>query len=441
MLKCDVDGQVTIKARSLVGCLHALETFSQLFYTHSRSVSDVYTRHVPFDIRDCPAFTHRGLNLDISRNWIRPQDVFRTLEAMARTKLNRLHLHAADAQSWPLEIPALPELALAGAYHGEQIWSVADLENVQSFGRDRGIQVYLELDMPGHTSSIAESHPELIVAAHEDCWSSYAVEPPSGQLKLNSTAVYDFLSTLLDDLMPRVTPFTTIMHFGGDEVNRHAFELDPTVRSSSFADLQPLLQALMDHVISIAAAHSVTPVVWQEMLLEWNLTLPESAIVQSWTLAESFPAIVARGHRALFGANTHWYLDCGHGQWLDPDPALGRETAVHPPYTDYCGPYKNWRMVYAYDPLVDVPDIHRHLVVGGEVHLWGELTDFVTVDSMLWPRAAAAAEVMWSGGGNMPDEDTTRRLAEMRERLVAAGVAAGMVQMEHCLKYRGSCKQ
>ena len=58
---------------------------------------------------------------------------------------------------------------------------------------------------------------------------------------------------------------------------------------------------------------------------------------------------------------------------------------------------------------------HRQLVVGGEVHLWGELTETVSLDSTLWSRVAAAAEVIWSGTSKMPDEDTTRRLAEFRE--------------------------
>ena len=80
------------------------------------------------------------------------------------------------------------------------------------------------------------------------------------------------------------------------------------------------------------------------------------------------------------------------------------------------------------------------MVLGGEAHLWAELTDSITLDGMLWPRLSAAAEVLWSGPGRPVDEDATRRLAEMRERLVARGVRAGMVQMEWCLRERGKCR-
>ena len=71
--------------------------------------------------------------------------------------------------------------------------------------------------------------------------------------------------------------------------------------------------------------------------------------------------------------------------------------------------------------------------------MWNEMTDAVTLDVMLWPRAAAAAEVLWAGVGTPVSEDTTRRLAELRERLLLEGVAAGVVQMEWCLRNKGGC--
>ncbi len=57
---------------------------------------------------------------------------------------------------------------------------------------------------------------------------------------------------------------------------------------------------------------------------------------------------------------------------------------------------------------------------------------------MLWPRAAAAAEVLWKGEGKV-SEDTTRRLAEVRERLLGRGISAAAVSMEWSLSnYGGS---
>ena len=69
--------------------------------------------------------------------------------------------------------------------------------------------------------------------------------------------------------------------------------------------------------------------------------------------------------------------------------------------------------------------------------MWSEQTDPVNLDDMLWPRACAAAEVLWSGpkdaeGRNRSQVEASPRLGQMRERMVLRGVRAGPVQMVYC---------
>ena len=335
-IKIEEDGRTVIKVPSPQGGLNALQTFSQLFFAHSDSSLGVYSPYAPLSILDRPNFEHRGLNLDIARNWIPPRDVMRAIEAMASTKLNRLHLHATDAQSWPLEVPALPELAVKGAYDSSQIWTSADLETVQRHGWSHDVEVFLEIDLPGHSSAVGYAYPDLVTATNKEPWSQFALKPPSGQLKLNSSDVTHFISTLLQDLLPRSSHWSSKFHLGGDELNMNAYSLDPNVRSSSPRVLQPLVQSFVDHLISIAQSHGIQLIVWEEMALDWNLTLPKSVTVQTWRSTSPLNSVLAKGHKALFGSNSHWYLDCGSGYFLDPDlknPDLsdpGRQ--VKPPY-------------------------------------------------------------------------------------------------------------
>ena len=380
-------------------------------------------------------FSHRGLHVDISRNQIFPSDILRTIEALSLNKFNRLHLHATDSQSWPLEVPALPELAAQGAYDECQVWSTADLREVQSFGYLRGVEVYVEIDLPSHAAAISHAYPELIAGHNAQPWSRYALEPPAGQLKLNSPEVPTFMSTLLGDVLPRTSIFSSHFHFGGDELNREIYLLDPTVKSSSMDVIRPLLQKFFDHALSLAAPYGQTPILFEDVLLEWGLKLPKSTIFQSWKSHSSFTAILEKGHRALFGPSTHWYLDQGYGSWLDPDPS-NPDSCVKPPYLDWAAPYKNWRQIYSYDLFADVTEKQKRLIAGGEVCLWGELTDSVNLEQKLWPRVAAAGEILWKGPMKV-EEATTRRLAEMRERLVAMGMRAEMVQMEWSLRNEG----
>lgn len=77
------------------------------------------------------------------------------------------------------------------------------------------------------------------------------------------------------------------------------------------------------------------------------------------------------------------------------------------------------------------------LVLGGEVAIWSETIDPANLDSVVWPRACAAGEVLWSGattagGQNRSQIDAQPRLNEMRERMVARGVLAQPLQPAQC---------
>jgi hexosaminidase len=137
-------------------------------------------------------------------------------------------------------------------------------------------------------------------------------------MKLNHSGVDAFMATLLDDLLPRTSPYTSLYHVGGDEVNMAAYLLDETVKSNSPALLQPLLQRFIDRVVAKSIQFGLQPIVWEEMLLDWNLTLPSardrksrmSTLVQVWRSSERIEEVLKRGHRAIFGDYHYWYLDC-----------------------------------------------------------------------------------------------------------------------------------
>lgn len=146
-LKVSSTGEASISAASANGLAYGLNTFTQLFFAHSQG--GVYTNLAPVDISDEPKFAHRGLNLDVSRNYYDVSDIQRLIDALAFNKFNRLHVHITDAQSWPLEVPALPELSAQGAYAPNLIYTSDQVQQLQQFGAARGVEVFLEIDMPG----------------------------------------------------------------------------------------------------------------------------------------------------------------------------------------------------------------------------------------------------------------------------------------------------
>lgn len=292
------DGDAEIEAKTSIGIIRALETFSQLFWQHSTGTS-WYTNLAPIKIEDSPKYPHRGILFDTSRHFFPVKDILRTLDAMSWTKLNKLHLHATDSQSWPLEIPSMPDLAGKGAYAKGLTYTPEDIKFIHEYAIQRGIQVIVEIDMPGHTGSIALSYPELIVAYNEQPYHWWCAQPPCGAFKMNDSRVDDFLDDLFDDFLPRVQPYTAYFHTGGDELNKNDSMLDEGIRSNSSEVLQPLLQKWMDRNHKRVRNHGLVPMVWEEMALEWNITLGDDVIVQSWLGGEAISEITAMGHKVI----------------------------------------------------------------------------------------------------------------------------------------------
>ena len=428
-------GVATLSAFSSTGVLRGLETFAQLFYEHTDG-NAWYTPYAPVSIQDEPRYQHRGVLLDVSRNWYEVEHIYRTIDAIAWNKMNRLHLHATDSQSWPLDIPSMPEVAAKGAYRSDLIYTAGDLEALQKYAVARGVELIVEIDMPGHIGSLSWSHPELIVAYDAFPYFWWCAEPPCGAFKLNSSDVDAFLDKLFADLLPRVAPYSASFHMGGDELNANDSRLDPGVGTNATSVLQPLLQKFVSNNLARVAAHNLSAFVWEEIPLTWNVTLDNSTVVQSWLGESSVKTLTSQGIKVIDSNYNYWYLDCGRGEWLNF--ANGEAYSTYYPFNDWCDPAKNWRLVYSHDPANSLTEKEAELVLGGEVALWSETVDGTNLDTLLWPRASAAGEVLWSGnkdpltGQNRSQMEVSPRLNEWRERMLLRGVMAAPVQMVWC---------
>jgi hypothetical protein len=62
-----------------------------------------------------------------------------------------------------------------------------------------------------------------------------------------------------------------------------------------------------------------------------------------------------------------------------------------------CAPYKTWQRIYDYDFTTNLTTTEASRVLGVNAPLWSEQSDDTTISSKMWPRAAALAELSWSG--------------------------------------------
>ena len=139
-----MDGQAIISALNVYGALRGLETFSQLVYRRS----DGSYAMTEAAIIDVPRFTYRGTMIDTARHYLTLETILAHLDAMSYGKLNILHWHMTDSQSFPYESEVLPQLSSKGAYVRTHVYSQQMIKEVIEQARLRGIRVIVEFDTP-----------------------------------------------------------------------------------------------------------------------------------------------------------------------------------------------------------------------------------------------------------------------------------------------------
>lgn len=107
-----VDGKisVTISGVTVYGVRHGLETLFQLIVPYSVDRYFCITTPSYVDLLDEPVYRHRGLLIDTARNFLTVDEIKRNIDAMGTCKLNVLHWHMTDSQSFPMEVSRLPNM-------------------------------------------------------------------------------------------------------------------------------------------------------------------------------------------------------------------------------------------------------------------------------------------------------------------------------------------
>lgn len=377
---------IHLQARTDVGAIRGLQTLLQLVQ------SDGTGYFLPVvSIQDKPRFRWRGLMLDCSRHF-EPVDVIeRTLDGMAAVKLNVFHWHLTDDQGFRIESHVFPKLTGMGSdglyYTQEQA------KEIVAYARARGIRVVPEFDMPGHTTSWMVGYPELASAP-----GPFAIQRHFGifdpVMDPTRETTYAFLDKFVAE-MATIFP-DSYVHIGGDENNgvewKHNLRIQMFMQEhhlKSTADLQTYFN---DRLFKILKKHGKRMIGWDEIMTP---SLSTDVVVQSWRGFKSLAQGARQGYSGILSA----------GYYIGHDDSAAAYYRVDPlPADSDLTPEKSAR------------------ILGGEVCAWGEYVDARTLDSRIWPIAAAIAERFWSPSSVNNVNDMYRRLEVESLRLEASGL-------------------
>lgn len=453
---------VVIKAKTVWGALHAFTTLQQIIISDGNGGLLV---EQPVSITDYPNYPHRGILIDSGRNFISVKKFYEQIDGLALSKLNILHWHIVDSQSWPLQIQAYPQMT-QDAYSAKETYSQDDVRGIIAYARARGVRVIPEIDMPGHASSgWTAVDPDIIACANawwsNDDWALHtAVEPNPGQLDILNNKTYEVVANVYNELSGVFSD--NIFHIGADEVHSNCFNFSSTIRNwfaaNSSRTYNDLLQLWVDRSFPVfSAVPNRRLMMWEDILTaaDHANSLPKGVILQSWNNGlENIQNLTARGYDVVVSSADFFYLDCGNGGWVTNDPRYNVQAnpnATGPPTFNYlgmggswCAPYKTWQRIYDYDFTLNLTDTQKSHVLGAEAPLWSEQVDDTVISTKLWPRAAALAELTWSGNkdpatGLKRTTQMTQRILNFREYLVANGIQATALVPKYCLQHPHAC--
>ena len=100
-----------LTAATVWGALRGLETFTQLLITDTTDTTPyLFIPASTVIISDAPRWTHRGLMIDTGRAFLPLNTIFAALDAMSYVKLNVLHWHISDDESFPMDSATFPRI-------------------------------------------------------------------------------------------------------------------------------------------------------------------------------------------------------------------------------------------------------------------------------------------------------------------------------------------
>jgi hexosaminidase len=411
--------KVILSASSAAGIFHGIETIRQLLPVETEVGKHYKTLSLPaLTISDFPAYSWRGMHLDVSRHFFSIAYLKRFIDIMALYKMNKLHLHLTDDQGWRIQIKKYPKLTENGAWrtfdkndsacmrrakdnpdfaidpsHIKRIngklmyggyYTQEQMKGVVKYAAERHIDIIPEIDMPGHMMAAINSYP-FLTCNGENTWGTLFSKPicPCNE------STFEFAENIFKEIMD-IFP-SEYIHIGGDEVDRSDWakseECKALMAREGIKDLPGLQSYFINRMEKFFNGHGRKMIGWDE-IIEGGVT--PSAYVMYWrTWVPQAPVKAAKnGNHVIMAPGEPLYFD-------------------NPP--DQYSLYK----IYHFNPVPAALNADEaKLIVGAQAQLWSEnIPSEKRADYLFMPRMIALSELLWT--------NDTSEYASYQKRLIA----------------------
>ncbi len=434
---------ITLQAKEGAGMFYAIETLRQLLPAAIENSRQQQWKLPAVTISDQPAFSWRGMHLDVSRHFFSLEYLRKYADLMALYKLNKLHLHLTDDQGWRIEIKKYPLLTSIGAWraferhdsacmqmaastgnkdfeidpahtrqqNGKQVYggfyTQEEMKAFIAYAADRHIEVIPEIDMPGHMEAAIRAYPWLTCDSTRNTGPGFSTPVcPCNE------DVITFSKNILEEIAALFP--SRYIHIGGDEVDTknwtEAAASKAFMQSKGMSRPSELQVYFNRRIQQFLEEHGKTMIGWDEIV---ETGIDSNATVMFWrTWAGKLPAQgTANGNEMIMTPDGPYYFD-----------AMPDKNSVFE--------------VYQYDPLDTMYHIRKedaHRVIGVQANLWTEMIPTeARADYMILPRMMALSEVGWTYRRRYGS--FLNRLAQHYPRLDNLGVRYRLPDLEGLLE-------
>lgn len=407
--------QVVISANTAAGLFYGVQSFLQLLpkeVESTKPVNNVVWQAPCVEVTDYPRFAWRGLMFDVARHFFTKEEVKRFIDDMVKYKFNLLHFHLTDDEGWRIEIKSLPRLTEVGAWRVNKtgyfgtfskplpnepkdyggFYTQDDIKELVQYAKERYVNILPEIDVPGHSLAAVVAYPDLSCTPEANTYGVRAGEaimdwsrgaPPIALLDNTlcpaNEKVYDFMEKVVTEVA-QLFPFDYI-HLGGDEAPHNYWQKTPAIQElmqkENLKTMEQVQSYFTRRVEKIVQGKGKKLMGWDE-IVEGGVN-PSTAIM-SWRGVKQGIEASKAGHEVVMSPTTYAYLD-----YMQADVVM--EPRV----------YATLRLskAYEFDPAPE--GANARMIKGGQANLWTEqIYNLRTAQYMVWPRALAISESVWS---------------------------------------------
>ena len=379
-------------------------------------------------VEDKPRFAYRGFMLDVSRTWVDVEELKGFIANMAHHKLNKLHLHLTDDEGWRIEIKSHPELAQKGGFRGPGspvaarygnlqenyggYYTQEQLREVVAYAAVRNIEIIPEIDLPGHSTTLAHVCPEILCNYTTNSTSSegYDTRNVLCAAKEENFKLLEDIFTEVADIFP-----SKYIHIGGDEVSTAQWSRCPDCKAlmaQMGIEVGHLQDYFMARVANMLKGLGKSVGVWDEASDSGKLT--REAMVYGWQSVAAGRKAASMGYPTVVMPGAYFYFDMQQSQ---------RE------------PGHNWAAIFDASKVHSfdlekqgfTPQEMEH-VEGVQASFFSELylpnrnAEYNYLDYQTYPRICSLCEVAWCGGGGEWSKFYSRLTSSHYSRMVAMGI-------------------